>query len=435
MRSDSTTLPVQAVRGLTRRFLIVLGVVGAICAATAASASATHNGFTLSGSQPASPWYVSNVSGSADFAVRGISPSPHISGDRDERIVAASCTGPQVASSDFSGESYGGSDRHYHHGFSVSGDTGPFGTVVTCKAEKQSRTWSCGFFGCSVSDWETTSFPSISRTVHIDRSAPLDVLGRPARPPAAEDWHNAPTTVNFSGSDPQSGIRQCTLGAPLNGPSSTFRRFVQGSCTNNAGLTTRALYSYRYDDTPPQLDPVVPPEPVVRGSSLAIDPGATDAHSGISSASCETPDTSTAGRHSVTCSATDVATNVASVDVEYTVVGYVFSGFEAPVDDSAPNEVKAGQVVPLTFGVSDDSGPVDDLADVTVTAVGVECALGTSDDRSEERAAGNSGLQNLGEGRYRFNWKTPAAYANSCKRLELDLGDGNAHTAEFHFTR
>jgi hypothetical protein len=45
------------------------------------------------------------------------------------------------------------------------------------------------------------------------------------------------------------------------------------------------------------------------------------------------------------------------------------------------------------------------------------------------------GLKNLGFGYYQYNWKTPASFARSCKTLQLDLGDGNIHTAAFQFLK
>jgi hypothetical protein len=52
-------------------------------------------------------------------------------------------------------------------------------------------------------------------------------------------------------------------------------------------------------------------------------------------------------------------------------------------------------------------------------------------------ASGDSGLQNLGDGYYQFNWKTPKIYANSCKTLRLSLGEGSGfeHTALFKFIK
>ena len=63
------------------------------------------------------------------------------------------------------------------------------------------------------------------------------------------------------------------------------------------------------------------------------------------------------------------------------------------------------------------------------------CATGATVDELEEYASGNSGLQNLGNGYYQFNWSTPASYAQSCKTLSVDLGDGVARSALFRFTK
>ena len=44
--------------------------------------------------------------------------------------------------------------------------------------------------------------------------------------------------------------------------------------------------------------------------------------------------------------------------------------------------------------------------------------------------ATNPNLQNLGNGYYQLNWKTPSGYARSCKLMRLDLGEGSgARTA------
>jgi hypothetical protein len=99
---------------------------------------------------------------------------------------------------------------------------------------------------------------------------------------------------------------------------------------------------------------------------------------------------------------------------------------------------KAGQTVPFKWYVADAGGtPVTNLVSVTVTAITYSCALGTTDDLLEEYAAGASGLQNLGNGYYQFNWTTPRAYANSCKTVRFDLGEGTGkeHSALFKFPR
>jgi hypothetical protein len=63
--------------------------------------------------------------------------------------------------------------------------------------------------------------------------------------------------------------------------------------------------------------------------------------------------------------------------------------------------------------------------------------LGATPDQLEEYAAGSSGLLNQGDGYYQLNWKTPKTYAQSCKTLKLDLGEGSGmeRTALFQFTK
>ena len=118
---------------------------------------------------------------------------------------------------------------------------------------------------------------------------------------------------------------------------------------------------------------------------------------------------------------------------------YNFTGFASPVDNNnVLNTAKAGQAIPLKWRLTDASGnPVTNLSSVKVTATSLNCALGTTTDLLEEYAAGSSGLQNLGDGYYQFNWKSPTTYATSCKTLNVDMGEGAAvtHTALFKFTK
>ena len=50
---------------------------------------------------------------------------------------------------------------------------------------------------------------------------------------------------------------------------------------------------------------------------------------------------------------------------------------------------------------------------------------------SRSSPPGASALKNLGNGNYQLDWKTPTSYANSCKTLKLDIGDGVTHNALF----
>jgi hypothetical protein len=120
---------------------------------------------------------------------------------------------------------------------------------------------------------------------------------------------------------------------------------------------------------------------------------------------------------------------------------YQFVGFSPPVDNPPTmNVAKAGQAIPLKWRLLNASGePVTNLASssVKVTVTSLACSAGTTLDLIEEYAAGGSGLQNLGNGYYQWNWKTPTIYAYSCKTMKLDLGEGagHEHIALFQFRK
>jgi hypothetical protein len=116
-------------------------------------------------------------------------------------------------------------------------------------------------------------------------------------------------------------------------------------------------------------------------------------------------------------------------------VVYGFTGFSQPVDNAPVlNAAKAGQAIPLKWRLVDANGaPVTTLAVASLTVTGLACSAGSTPDQLEEYAAGSSGLQNLGDGYYQFNWKTAKSYAPSCKTVHLDLGEGHTHQALFQF--
>ena len=163
---------------------------------------------------------------------------------------------------------------------------------------------------------------------------------------------------------------------------------------------------------------------------------------GLFSASLEAPVEAVideaGGEWSVSVSSGDV---VVTVDGQQQTIGkgdtavftaWDFDGFFDPVDnDGVVNSVRAGQVVPLAWSLTDGDGPVTDLSEATLAWVTMPCDSEQGSNPVEQQAAGESGLQHLGDGVYQINWKTPRAYAGSCGALQLDIGDGLTHEALF----
>ena len=158
-------------------------------------------------------------------------------------------------------------------------------------------------------------------------------------------------------------------------------------------------------------------------------------------AAAATIDTGTGGTFSITQVTGTVTLTLDGTSREVTgpVTGasWHFAGFAQPVDvGGVLNVVNSGQAVPLKWRLTAASGtPVTNLTTATVTTQLLTCASGAQTDQIEEVVADASALKNLGNGNYQLNWKTPKTYANSCRTLALDIGDGVQHKALFKFPK
>ncbi|MCE9524850.1 MAG: choice-of-anchor L domain-containing protein [Planctomycetales bacterium] len=122
-------------------------------------------------------------------------------------------------------------------------------------------------------------------------------------------------------------------------------------------VSAAAPLSFNLDTTLPQLHPAFSSTlPLLVGAKgITVSPGATD-ESGIAAQSSGNVDTATAGQKYVTCTATDVAGNSASVNVPY-VVGYT----AVNVTPKAGTTFKSTQSIPVTFQLRDANGLISDL--------------------------------------------------------------------------
>ena len=141
------------------------------------------------------------------------------------------------------------------------------------------------------------------------------------------------------------------------------------------------------------------------------------------------------GAYTLSVTVTDKDHATSAPKTAQVLVQYGFVGFDSPVDNAPVlNVAKAGLAIPLRWRLVDATGSaVTNLTTVVVTVTTFSCSVGQTPDQLEEYASGSSGLQNLGNGYYQFNWKTPKSYAKSCKTMHLDLGEGLTHDAAFQF--
>ena len=193
---------------------------------------------------------------------------------------------------------------------------------------------------------------------------------------------------------------------------------------------TAGPYTFKVDRKGPVVT-LVCPSSVTLGSSASANWTATDGGSGVATGYASGAialDTSSVGMKTATAPAgtsKDSVDNNSLVATCTYIVAFNFSGFFAPIDrPDTMNLSKAGQAIPLKWRLTDALGaPITNLGSVTVTVTSISCTLGVTLDEIEELAAGASSLQNLGDGYYQFNWKSPTSYAGSCKSLNLKLGD------------
>jgi hypothetical protein len=280
-----------------------------------------------------------------------------------------------------------------------------------------------------------TSLPAVS----IDRTAPHVTAspGSVAVVVGGTPWYKDDVTFTWSATDPiladgsaGSGVESGPTPATV-AFSTTGTHSASSESTDFAGNTgTGFVGGVNVDASAPTFGPCPAGGPfVLNGGAHAVGPiGASDTGSGVDAAASTlagSVDTSSVGSKAVTFTAVDAVGHTSSKTCHYDV-SYVFSGLFAPIDrPSTLNVSRAGQAIPLKWRLTDALGqPVLDLSSVRAFVTGSSCALGATTDLVEEAAAGSSGLQNLGDGYYQLNWKTPTSYAGSCKSLGLDLGEG-----------
>jgi hypothetical protein len=184
-------------------------------------------------------------------------------------------------------------------------------------------------------------------------------------------------------------------------------------------------------------DPISPGDPITPGDPVRLAYWDGARWSAVFNSDGSVPLLSGANRFAVNFGAASTPQVTALDGTVFAVVAsFGMVGFEAPVDNGALNLANAGRAIPLKFRLYDLGGnPVADLAAAHLSSVPLSCtALNEGIDAVEEYAAGASGLQNLGGGAYQINWGTSKAFAGSCRRLRLDLGEKHPDGTPFYRT-
>jgi hypothetical protein len=207
---------------------------------------------------------------------------------------------------------------------------------------------------------------------------PVTTIGlSPAAPDGSNGWYVGPVGVTISATDADSTVAQtrCVLD-PATTPAS-FADLPNLACTLSSASADgeHAIYAasvdtdgnaespvvsatFKIDQTDPTLSPTLSSTTIVLNQSgVTASPNASDGTSGVASAGCDPVDTTTAGDHTVTCTATDNAGNTATATIHY-VIEYQILGFLSPVPAS---KWQAGSTVPIKIALGDATGaPISD---------------------------------------------------------------------------
>jgi photosystem II stability/assembly factor-like uncharacterized protein len=304
----------------------------------------------------------------------------------------------------------------------------------------------------TVQFWSTDTDGNVeasnSITLQVDLNAPVTTLH--ITPAEQGGWYASPTVTLTATDGSGSGVASTSYsldGGPFQtytGPISGFttgNHFIQYRSTDVAGnVESTKLFAFKADSNPPTVNIAQPVDGAVYklGASKNASYKCADKQSGIASCVGTVPsgspvDTSTIGTHSFTVTGTDVAGNVTTVTVHYTVV-YAFQGFFSPIGNSSDmllNLVHAGDMIKIGFGLDGDQG----LSIGTFSSTEVPCPAWTPQSIKAAGGGTNAGLSfGVSSGHYTYGWQTSPSWAGTCREFSLQLDDGTPpHTAVFQF--
>jgi Regulator of chromosome condensation (RCC1) repeat len=288
--------------------------------------------------------------------------------------------------------------------------------------------------GASFTCTATSNGGTSSKTVTVKRDATAPVIVAAANTaPNATGWYNHGVEVTFSCSDATSGIEHCEDRMEWLDGEGTLTSNPHPALDVAGNDAISNVVTVKIDHTPPTLAPTVSSSTLLLNGTATASANGNDALSGIAAQSCDPLATGSVGDKTVDCTAIDRAGNPAGGSAGYRVV-YGFAGFTTPVQNPPVlNVFKAGRSIPLRWRVVDAQGaPVTNLASATVTATTISCPSAT-ENRISTYGGGSSQLQNLGNGYYQLDWMAASSLRGYCRRLDLNLGDGQSHPAQFKF--
>lgn len=277
-------------------------------------------------------------------------------------------------------------------------------------------------------DYNFTVFAEDANGFHAEQNFDVGIsLSAPIITPTVtgtagtNGWYIGNVTVSWTVVDPETPVTSTTGCGTVVQSANTAGVTFTCSATSSGGTSSESV-TIKLDKVKPTLAPVVSNiKPLINDASVVATPFGADALSGLASESCAAVDTSSIGTKQINCTATDIAGNTFTRPIGYRVI-YGFVGFSAGVvNPGLWNSALVNQPINFDYRLVDANGNgVTGAATPSFTTTALGCP--TSIANVTTPSVDPIGLQDLGNGYYRFVWAAPAAPA--CIRLTLNTGDG-----------
>lgn len=314
--------------------------------------------------------------------------------------------------------------------------TDSISTPVTCTVDQFQTTETAGviFNGSCTNDAGLTT-NAAPLTVKLDKTGPTAALAVTAGTLGLDGWYTSDVTVSTSGSDSISSPVTCTADQYL--VVDTGGATFNGSCTNDAGLTTNAApLTVKLDKTAPTITwnggpadganyyfGFIPAAPTCTAFDLLSGPKECNV----------TGYSLLVGSHTLTATAYDMAGNSKVESRTYTVLAWTLTGFYRPVDmNGVLNVAKNGSTVPLKFNIYAGTTELTTVSSAKSLQYSlIKCDLTAPEDPVDTLATGGTVLRyDSSGGQFVYNWKTPNT-AGKCYSVTMTTWDGSNLTAYF----
>jgi hypothetical protein len=314
-------------------------------------------------------------------------------------------------------------------------DLGP----VTCSADQFQRTETTGaVFNGSCSDQAGNSTNAAPLTVKLDKTGPSASLAVTAGTVGSNAWYTSDVTVSTSGSDSISSPVTCS--ADQFQTTETTGAVFNGSCTNDAGLSTNAApLTVKLDKTKPTVDVTGFADGAIFSLADTLptpDCDEADNLSGVATpatlASLDGRNVNGVGPIAYTCSGhVDNAGNPGDPVTETLYVQYDpagLSGILQPINPDNTSLFQRGKAIPVKFRLGGDEPSGFDTTDWALIRVQASSCSGLVDSGVTEALGSVTPSSyfryDSSADQYIYNADFKSAPVGTCWRVRVFLDDG-----------